>query len=124
VTNTQKLADSTINAIQAASPYTGTTSYRMTCWDGESYAQTMYCSSTCNFNATASIYSGNCALCTGSNEGSLVQFSPNHGTRGMGHHHDSTQPWSMAYQRHPEGGSESGCRNDLRGGGNGHLWVK
>jgi len=124
VSSTQKFSDTTINAIQSASPYTGSTSYRMTCWDGQSNAQTMYCSSTCSFDATASVYSGNCSLCTGSYEGSLVQFSPNHGTRGLGHHHDHSYGWSMAYQRHPESGNNAGCRSDAKGSGNGHLWVK
>ena len=123
VTTTQKFADSTINAIQAASPYTGTTSYRMTCWDGQSNAQTMYCSTSCSFDATVSVYNGNCSRCTGSYEGSLVQFSPNGGTRGLGHHHDHSYAWSMAYQRHPEG-NNPGCRSDAKGSGDGHLWVK
>jgi hypothetical protein len=101
VATTQKFADSTINAIQAVSPYTGTTSYRMTCWDGQSNAQTMYCSTSCSFDATASVNNGNCALCSSSFEGSLVQFSPNHGTRGLGHHHNGSYDWFIPYQRYP-----------------------
>ncbi len=120
----EKFADDRINAIQAASSYAGPTSYRMTCWEGQSFAQTMFCSSQCTFNAQASVNSSECSRCTGTFEGSLVQLTPNTGTRGLGHHHDYSYAWSMAYQRHPEQGSNPGCRNDNRGSGDGHLWVK
>jgi hypothetical protein len=96
----------------------------MTCWEGQSYLQTMYCSSSCTFNAQTSVGSSQCSRCAGSFEGTLVQFSPNSGTRGLGNHHDGAYPWSMAYQRHPEEGNNAGCRNDLRGSGSGHLWIK
>jgi len=121
---TQKFADSRINAIRSNSPYSGSTGYRMSCWEGQSFVQTMYCSSNCTFNAQDSVNSGQCARCAGSFEGTLVQFSPNHGTRGLGHHHDNSYPWSMAYQRHPEHGDNAGCKNDARGSGSGHLWIK
>ena len=121
---TQKFADSRINALRIGSTYTGTTAYRMSCWDGTANAATMYCSSACSFNATTSVNSGECSKCTGSPDGSLIQLAPNTGTRGLGHHHDSTYSWSMAYQRHPEQGSNPGCRNDAKASGNGHLWIR
>jgi hypothetical protein len=123
-TTSQKLSDGVINLIRGKSPYKGATPYRMTCWEGKSFQQTMFCSSSCIFDAVSSVNSGPCALCASSFEGTLVQLTPNSGTRGLGHHHDSTFAWTMAWQRHPEQGTNSGCRNDVRDGGDGRLWVK
>ncbi|MSP93057.1 MAG: hypothetical protein EXR79_14860 [Myxococcales bacterium] len=121
---TQKYSDAIINLIKDKSAYIGPTPYRMRCWEGQTFVQTMWCSTQCTFHAQDSVNSGPCALCTSAFEGGLVQLGPNTGTRGLGHHHDGSQAWSMAYQRHPEEGNNSGCRNDSRGGGDGHLWVK
>jgi hypothetical protein len=123
-TSTQKFADSRINAIRLGSTYTGTTAYRMSCWDGTGNAATMFCSSSCAFNAVNSVNTSECSRCTGSLDGALVQLAPNTGTRGLGHHHDPTYSWSMAYQRHPEQGNNAGCRNDLKSSGDGHLWIR
>jgi hypothetical protein len=121
---TQKFSDATIAAIRAASTHSGTTAYKMTCWEGTGNFQTMYCSASCAFSAVNSVNTSECSRCTGTYNGALVQLTPNSGTRGLGHHHDTSQSWSMAYQRHPEAGNNSGCRNDARGGGDGHLWVR
>ena len=121
---TQKFSDATINAIKAGSSYTGNTQYKMTCWEGTGNFQTMYVSRTCTFNAVDSVNAGPCSLAIGTYGGTLVQLSPNTGTRGLGHHHDAVYSWSMAWQRHPEQGSNAGCMNDARGSGDGHLWVK
>ena len=123
-TSTQKFSDARINAIRVNSPYAGSTAYKMTCWEGTGDFATMYCSSACSFSATASIGTSECSRCTGSFEGSLVQLQPNSGTRGLGHHHDDTYPWSMAYQRPPEQSGQFGCRNDAKGSGDGRLWVR
>lgn len=120
----QKYTDDRINALRVNSPYTGTTAFKMVCWEGESYVQDMHCSSACSFNATASIGANACALCSDTFQGSLVQLSPNTGTRGMGHHHDATYSWTMAYLRHPEQSTNAGCQNDARGSGDGTLWVR
>ena len=121
--STQKFSDAVINSIRTNSPYSGSTAYRMTCWE-ETTVQTMFCSSSCNFHAQNSVNSSECSRCAGSFEGSIVQFTPNTGTRGLGHHHDHSYAWSMAYQRHPEGGNNSGCKSDAKGSGSGHLWIK
>jgi hypothetical protein len=122
--STQKFSDTTINAIRASSTATDSTAYRMTCWEGTSNLAKMFCSRSCTFNATNSVNTSECSRCTGTVSGTLVQLTPNTGTRGLGHHHDTSYPWSMAYQRHPEEGSNPGCRNDAKGSGNGHLWVR
>lgn len=121
---TAKFSDAQINAVRTASPYNGTTSFRMTCWEGTGNFDTMFCSSACSFNATASVGTSECSRCTDTFEGALVQLTPNDGTRGLGHHHDGSRPWAMAYQRHPEQGNNFGCKSDNKGDGDGHLWIR
>lgn len=125
--NTRKFSDATINAIRAAGTYSGSTGYKFTCFEDNTSTsgcsqQTMYCSRSCSFNAIDSVNTSECSRCTKSYEGALTQLAPNTGTRGMGHHHLDAN-W-FAYQRHPEEGTNSGCRSDACGGGDGTLWVK
>lgn len=121
---TQKFSDTRINLIRTNSPYTGSTGYRMSCWEGTANVQTMYCSRSCTFHAQNSVNTSECSRCTNTFNGTLIQLTPNTGTRGLGHHHDATYAWTMAWQRHPEQGDQSGCRSDAKGGGNGHLWIR
>ena len=122
----QKFSDVRINQIRTTSTHSGTTGYRMTCWEGETYAQTMFCSSACTFDAIASSSGTECSKCTPNFDGTLITLTPNPGTRGMGHHHatTATYPWAIAYQRHPEAGTNPGCRTDAYGSGDGRLWVR
>jgi hypothetical protein len=123
---TGKFSDATINVIRSNSTYGGSTQYKFTCFEDGSNAtcttQTMYCSRNCTFDSVNSVNSGPCALCSKSYEGPLTQLAPNTGTRGMGHHHQDAT-W-FAWQRHPEQGTNPGCRSDACGSGDGHLWIK
>jgi cysteine-rich repeat protein len=118
-----KLSDSMIKAIRATSDYTGSTDIRMKC--EFSSAITEYVSSSCSFGANNVVNStANCNRCSKTFEGGLTTLSPNEGTRGFGHHHQTG--W-FAYQSTHYG--SSGCHADQYNGTNngnasGNMWVK
>jgi hypothetical protein len=59
------------------------------------------------------------------NSATYQEVTPNTGTRGMGHHHQSPPPIRMSWSRHPEGGGTCAMRTDNFGQPtNGHMWVK
>jgi hypothetical protein len=118
-----KLSDATINAIRALPHYAGSTDIRMTC--DFSTPITQFCSSTCSFGSNNVVNStAGCNQCSQSFEGPLTSLSPNEGTRGFGHHHQTG--W-FAYQSTHY--NSNGCHADQynginNGNASGVMWVK
>ncbi len=127
-TNTQKLSDAEINYLRDASSYSGSTAWWMqsqTWSSNNSYPANVFVKTgTFDFSATDSANNVNDkTILTNTFEGSLVDTSPNSGTRGLGDHHANGANY-FAWVRHPESSGNNGFRQDTRGTASGFLWVK
>jgi len=126
-TNTQKLTDTMINQIRAASGYSGSTAWWLqsqTWSSNNSYSANMFVKTgSYSFSATDHANSVNDkTIVSTAFEGGLTDTGPNPGTRGLGDHHTNAN--YFAWVRHPESGGNNGFRQDTRGTASGYFWVK